>query len=425
MTFIQMGGPPGGVEADLLVRRCRPPLRPPIPPLDGRAKPVRPATAHDARPRGAQRLPCPVAGRATFVVATLSAILVMNVDHPAAAAPRLEEEEIEMQVGDQRRLPAKEIEKYSPGPPGIVKDVRSEDGSELILVALAPGTTTLLVLMRNGRQIHYTISVRPREAIGTVKARPNIRLDFYFVQLSGSGTYRVGVGWPGTIGGTSQIQVAWDLGTGQRTAASASLAAQALPRIDLAQGRGWVRVLRQASLVVANGDQGTFSTSTELNFIVEGNLSTGIEKIQAGSEVRVRPRYDSKSGRSEIQLSADVSEFTEGAASVPGRAVSKVETVVNLEHGQAVILAGLQARTASQTRAGLPLLSQIPVLGALFGSHAGRNEQSENLIFIVPTVAESIPAGKRDLVEEAFRAYRNFSGETGALQKALDSSSQP
>ncbi len=52
---VQMGGPPGGMDADLLVRRCPPPLRPPMPPLDSRAKPVRPATTHDGCRGGAGR----------------------------------------------------------------------------------------------------------------------------------------------------------------------------------------------------------------------------------------------------------------------------------------------------------------------------------------------------------------------------------
>ncbi len=41
---VQMGGPPGGTEAGLLLQRYGPPLRPPMPPQCGRAKPVHTAS---------------------------------------------------------------------------------------------------------------------------------------------------------------------------------------------------------------------------------------------------------------------------------------------------------------------------------------------------------------------------------------------
>ena len=95
---------------------------------------------------------------------------------------------------------------------------------------------------------------------------------------------------------------------------------------------------------------------------------------------------------------------------VPGRSVSTLETLVNLELGQAIVLGGVIARAEARTRAGLPGLSQIPILGALFGTHSRRFEESEALMFIVPSVVEAVPLQQRNRIQEAIRAYEEYRG---------------
>jgi pilus assembly protein CpaC len=281
---------------------------------------------------------------------------------------------------------------------------------------LAPGRTSLSTYLKSGGQVTYVITVRLPESSG-VKFRPNVRLDFYFVQLDKSSLYRVGMGWPGTIGGTAAFQYTRDLSSGA-TAATASLTAQVLPRLDLAQAAGWARVQKQASLIVANGEEGNFSTLTELNFLIQKNLTTGIETVRFGTNVRVRPRYDEKSGRSEFALSTEVSDAT-GGADIPGRVISKLDTLVNLELGQAIVLAGLSSKSDRSDRSGLPLLSQIPIIGVFFGIHTGNWAETENLVFIIPTLVDPTPVNKRTLIDQAFNAYSSYAGEEMNLHKLM------
>jgi pilus assembly protein CpaC len=263
--------------------------------------------------------------------------------------------------------------------------------------------------MRDGRQIAYILNVRS----DTVKKRDNIRLDFYFVELNRTSAYQVGIGWPGTIAGNARLEINQDLVNNQ-TAATAVVAAEVLPRIDLAQEGGWARIYRQASVIVANGEQGSFNTGGEVNVRLQSALTTGLEAIKFGSAIQVQPRYDRKSGRIEVRISADISELSEpGVDGLPGRTVSKLSTLVNVELGQSIVLAGADSRSAAKSSAGLPLLSQIPVLGYLFGTHAGTSDHTENFIFIVPTVIEAYELSDRDLVDRAFSIFSNFEGDHG------------
>jgi pilus assembly protein CpaC len=339
----------------------------------------------------------------------------------ALLAPEPEVRHIDLAVGDQVSIPMTGVAKYTDPDLKIVDVLLPRKGpqSVLVLAGLVPGETTMLFFMKDDKQIRYDISVHPREVAGAVRSRANIRLDFYFVQLSNDNSYSIGIGWPGTIGGTAQVNIIGDLSSGEIAQATASIAAEALPRVDLAQSNGWVRILRQATLVVTSGDQGTFSSGGELNYLVEGKLATGIQSIHYGTDVQIKPRYDVRNGRTELALTADVSDLTESSNNLPGRTISRVETVVNLEIGQAIVLAGLHARTDARTRTGLPLLSQIPIIGTLFGTHSGRNQEVENLLFIVPTIVEPMAPDKRNLVDEALRAYWDYSGVHGDVQKVL------
>ena len=130
------------------------------------------------------------------------------------------------------------------------------------------------------------------------------------------------------------------------------------------------------------------------------------------------PVYDQDTGRIELSLSAEVSDLTEDSGTgAPGRARAHVQSVANLELGQALVLGGLTARSEARGTVGLPFLSQIPILGILFGTHGHREEESENLVMIVPTVVSSVPLPAKERIREALRLYEAYQGDVprGAL----------
>jgi pilus assembly protein CpaC len=323
---------------------------------------------------------------------------------------------LNLSVGEQTSISASNVRSYSEGISGIV-DVRlPKDGSQFVIVALRAGETTLLLIMMDGRQVQYRIRVTAKRSEGAqaVQAIDNIRLDFYFVQLNQSYGHQLGVGWPGTIGGSFNFAASIDLMAGQLQNATAVIANQVLPRLDIAQNSGWARLLRQAAVITANGNEANFASGGEVNIPIQGALTAEVRRIQYGNVIQVLPRYDADTGRIELKLHAEVSDLTQASSefNIPGRTTSTLETIVNLELGQSLVLAGLSSKTETRNTAGLPGLSQIPILGALFGSHGQRNENVENLIFIVPTVVDAVSLRARNRVTEALRVYDDYSGDT-------------
>lgn len=65
---------------------------------------------------------------------------------------------------------------------------------------------------------------------------------------------------------------------------------------------------------------------------------------------------------------------------------SEAESTITLQDGQTLILGGLGGDTSTKSTAGVPGLSKIPVLGALFGTQTNQNDGKQLLIIITAKV---------------------------------------
>ncbi len=329
-------------------------------------------------------------------------------------------EELELDVGEQRVLSAASVRSYSEGVAGIAEVRLTRDAQNFVLVGVRPGTTSLLLLMNDRTERHVRITVRGREVaeredlpVPPVAARDNIRLDFYFVQLDRGYNHRIGVGTPESV--SASAEASFDLVHGALRGATAVVEEEALVRLDMAQAAGFAKLVRKAAVITQNGAEARFSGGGEVNIPVQGSLTTGIHSISFGSSIEVRPRYDASTGRLEVELRASVSDLTDDRGSgTPGRTTSELATVVNLRAGQAVLLGGLSAQSEARSRAGLPLLSQIPLLGLLFGSDRATEQSTENVVFIVPSVVEAVDGDAERSIREALSLYDTYDGDEEA-----------
>ena len=353
--------------------------------------------------------------------ASLVAVLVLMAMVELNAAAEAEEgRAIVLRVGEQRSLSARGIKSYSEGVPGFA-DIRvTRDQSRFVIVGKQEGTTSLLLIEDDGEQFQHTIRVIAADAHKGFGSRENIRLDLYFVSIQDRYGHQIGLNWPGNIGSTltpSEAAIAITGGSGQATQSAFQILPQTfLPSFDLAQAKGWAKMYRQATLVTANGTEAVFTSGGEFNVQVQNNLTVNVQAIEFGTKVTVLPKYDSKTGRIELEIVADVSDLDaeKGIHGIPGRVTSHVETLVNLELGQSVSLAGIRARTERRKKKGIPGLALIPFIGALFGTHSRETEDNESYMLVVPSVVEPISLSQRDRVEEALRVYESFHGGVDA-----------
>lgn len=350
---------------------------------------------------------------------------------PSAGLGEVAVTPITLRLSEQTVVSAKGVRSYSEGTLGIV-DVRlTRNGEQLVLVGQQAGVTSLLLIMLDGSEQHFRIEVIDPEALvderqdRKVERRENIRLDFYFVQLNRSHDLDIGIRYPRSIT-MGNLQMTFDFLTKRFESATAMVANQALLQLDMAEASGWARIKRQAAVITENGQRAVFFGGGEVNVAVQGSLTTGIHTIDFGSTIDVLPRYDTQSGRLQIELNADVADLTDDRGTgAPGRVRSTLKTVVNLELGQAVVLAGLTSESSLVTRSGVPGLSQIPILGLLFGGKKKAQQRADSVVFIVPTVVEAPSLEIKEKIDDALHLFRKYSGARKDLDSLKDAWGKP
>ncbi|MFD1731104.1 hypothetical protein ACFSC4_08500 [Deinococcus malanensis] len=65
---------------------------------------------------------------------------------------------------------------------------------------------------------------------------------------------------------------------------------------------------------------------------------------------------------------------------------SEAQTTLTLKTGETLLLSGLLATKESSTNSGVPFLSSIPVVGALFGQQTTRSQKTQLLVVITGNV---------------------------------------
>jgi pilus assembly protein CpaC len=279
------------------------------------------------------------------------------------------------------------------------------------IAALYPGQVMSLV------QLASAGGMTPISPTGDAQ-RHLIRIDFYFVQYDKNSSYGVGIGWPESIGGGSSLELSHDLLAGTTRTATASVAGQPLPRLDIASRRGWAKVLKQATVITNNDTKAVFSNGGEQNFPVNTGLTIGIERIEFGVNISVLPSYDPESRELSLKLGADISDLTASISgtALPGRSTSKLESNVTLKLGQSLVLSGIRTESLTHSVTGLPGLKDIPLLGLLFGSHSESKLQTEGAIFVVPSVIQAPAMQSAELVSLALKKFDDYDGDIDAVK---------
>lgn len=321
-----------------------------------------------------------------------------------------------LDIGEQVVVPASGVKSYSEGTAGVI-DVRlTGDASRFVVVGMRQGTSTLLCLMFDGSEKLYNFQVgdavtQDVAAVNDLSVQPlqNIRLDLYFVQLDRKRSLDYGVQWPTTLGFSSlgyEYNIVSALSS--RTAVVGTTLA---PQLDAAQSRGWAKTTRHVTVITTNGQGASFNSGGEFNTTTAAGITSSVFSVKYGSRLQVTPRYDAQTGRIELRVSAELSDLAATGAPVPGRSISNVDTVSNLALGESLAVAGLVANTSSRTKSGLPWLSQIPIIGWLFGKQADTWNETENLVFISPSVVDPLkPARAREFLSSAMHELEEYTG---------------
>lgn len=166
-----------------------------------------------------------------------------------------------------------------------------------------------------------------------------------------------------------------------------------------------ISVLDNEKATINVGRQISVDTGTQTGS--GGVTTTSRQYISTGVILNVTPRINA-GGRVTLEVDQEVSSPTSSEPNPP-IASRKAKTVVNVASGETMVLAGLISKTTDGGSSGVPLLSKIPVLGALFGTQSYTKRETELVILITPQVINNSD-DSRAVMEELRRKLPSLQG---------------
>lgn len=145
------------------------------------------------------------------------------------------------------------------------------------------------------------------------------------------------------------------------------------------------------TLSAVNGSVGAASGTGGTAAGTSGSTVTGgLQSVEAGLQLDVTPTLV---GEEMVQMTIVMNNSTpdKGVAvdGIPGINSSSADTSVVVKQGHTAILAGLVKTFDSLSKNGVPILSDIPILGILFSSRSEEKRNNEIVIFMTPLIIES------------------------------------
>jgi general secretion pathway protein D len=127
-----------------------------------------------------------------------------------------------------------------------------------------------------------------------------------------------------------------------------------------------------------------------------GQPITSVQYLDTGVILSVTPRINA-GGLVNLEVLQEVSTAaTTTTSEINSPTISKrsARTVLSVQSGESIVMGGLISERSAGGSAGLPVLSEIPILGGLFGNQSRKNDRTELLLLITPRVANNFNQAK-------------------------------
>lgn len=186
-----------------------------------------------------------------------------------------------------------------------------------------------------------------------------------------------------------------------------------------------VRLLQTPSVFVRNNAEATLNVGSRIA-INSTSINTGlgtdssyssVQYIDTGVILKVRPRV-TKDGMVFLDIVQEVSSpgdrptaCQSATATINAAACNvdintrRVKTEAAVQSGDTIMLAGLIDDSTTDGSNGVPFLSKLPVVGALFGTKSRNSSRREVIVLITPSIVRN-PQEARNLTDEYGQKFK-------------------
>jgi general secretion pathway protein D len=172
------------------------------------------------------------------------------------------------------------------------------------------------------------------------------------------------------------------------------------------KGDGDSNLLSTPTLVTLDNQEAKFSAGQEVPFLTGSYSNTGgntnnvtnpfqtIERKDVGLTLGVTPQINEGS-HVKLKLNLEVSSLASGVTGASDLVTNKrtLTNTVGVDDGQILVIGGLIDDNLTDSKSGVPFLSEIPLLGHLFKSQTVTKKKRNLMLFIRPTILRKASDG--------------------------------
>ncbi|MDL5035899.1 type II and III secretion system protein family protein [Comamonas sp. Y6] len=245
--------------------------------------------------------------------------------------------------------------------------------------------------------VEFKKSALKRAGINLISGGPNGHGFSFGMYTPGSSTgSSSSSGSEGSTSSSSAISSAMNLVLGFGKAFGGNgLSAQ----MGFLEGNGLARVLAKPTLVAHTGQSASFLAGGEIPIPVPSSASNNISirYKEFGVKLQLTPTILSDD-RIALKVAPEASDldYTSGVTisgiSVPALVTRRADTMVELADGESFVIGGLVSRATSSSVNKVPLLGDLPILGAFFKNLNYSQDEKELVIIVTPRLVQPLPA---------------------------------
>lgn len=179
-------------------------------------------------------------------------------------------------------------------------------------------------------------------------------------------------------------------------------------------------ILANPKILTVNKQEGSVLIGTNLGYRSSTTISTGgiategeVEFLQTGTLLVFRP-YIGSDGYIRMDIYPKDSDASLNEDGVPTETTTQLRTNVVVQDGETIVIGGLFRDVTTAARSQIPLLGDLPLVGALFRASRDATRREEVIILLTPHIIDS--ANQTDGEARLADIGRKREGARDALQ---------
>lgn len=170
------------------------------------------------------------------------------------------------------------------------------------------------------------------------------------------------------------------------------------------EGNDHAKTLSRPSVLTLDNTEAVIDRQQTFYVQISSQYATNLFNVDAGTVLRVTPHYIEDGDQKKVKLLVKIQDgainFSQPVNEMPTVSQSSVSTQAVVHEGQGLLIAGQYRQNHEKGESGIPFLSRIPIIGALFGTQTKTQSTAERMYLITPKLINL-----DDIPQEPYNQY--------------------